>query len=134
MKSLPARNRVQLEFKKPSRTLQYFKEECDTNLIMQKYQKLGIIEHVNKNQPQYGDFSQIPNYQEALHKISAAQESFMNLPSSIRARFKNDAGAFVAFSVDEANHSELVKMGLAHEKKSESKDSAPKEPSTAPTA
>ena len=39
----------------PSMTKQSFKDECDINKIMAKFQKTGAIEHYAKHAPSYGD-------------------------------------------------------------------------------
>ena len=42
----------------------------------------------------------------------AANAAFAALPASIRARFNNDAGAYVDFFNDSKNYDEAVKLGL----------------------
>lgn len=110
------RPRVGLEFTKPSLTKQSFVREADINVIMARYEKDGLIAHVNRVQGSYGDFTDPPEYQEALNKVIAAQDMFMSLPARIRARFGNDPGEFLAFVQDEKNVPEMVKMGLAVER------------------
>lgn len=96
-----------------SLTKQSFKDETDINGIMRRYQETGLIEHVKKYEGRYGDFSGIPDYQTALQKVIDAQEMFNSLPSSIRNRFQNDPGEFLAFATDPKNADALIEMGLA---------------------
>ena len=47
-----------------------------------------------------------------LLKIEQAQQGFEQLPSAVRARFKNDPMELVAFVGDNRNAEEAVKLGL----------------------
>lgn len=105
--------RVATVFEKASRTKRSFRNECDINLIMAKYERSGLIEHAKAYPGSYGDFTAIQDYDESLRQVMAAQESFNALPSRIRSRFENDPGQFVAFVSDPANLDEMRSMGLA---------------------
>lgn len=94
-----------------SRTKQEFREECDINNIMKRYEKDGLVDHVNKYQGQYGDFTDAPEYQDALNKVASAEAMFMTLPANIRARYENDPGKFLQF-VDNASKDQLRDAGL----------------------
>lgn len=96
-----------------SRVQQHLAPETDINNIMSKYEKTGVIQHLNRYGGQYGDFGDIPQYQEGLNRVMAAEEMFMSLPSKIRDRFHNDPGNFIAFATDGDNLEEMRKMGLA---------------------
>lgn len=91
---------------------QSFQAECDINTIMQKYQKTGLIDHVQKFQGSYGDFTSVADYQLSLNQVLDAQRAFDDLPSSIRARFNNNPGSMLAFLEDPANQEESVRLGL----------------------
>ena len=73
-----------------SRTEQAHKSETDINRIMAKYEKTGLINHVNNYQGDYGDFTNAPDYQTALNSVLAANEMFATLPSKLRKQFGND--------------------------------------------
>ena len=73
----------------PSRTKQAFREECNINKIMAKYQKTGIIDHLNKYEGRY-DMADGETFQEAMNLITDAQTMFNDLPSSIRNEFENN--------------------------------------------
>ncbi len=96
---------------------QSFKAECDINTILKKYDKNGIITHLNKYNGQYGDVTEAVDYQTALNTVMAAEEAFMSLPAEIRTRFKNDPHEFLQFANEPTNGEEMVKMGLAHERR-----------------
>lgn len=95
----------------PGRTKQAFREECNINTIMAKYQRTGLIEAVNKIQPQYADVAGV-DFHFCMDQLVKAQEMFLELPSSVRKRFHNDPGEFLSFVGDPANRDEAVKLGL----------------------
>lgn len=99
----------------PSKTLQSDAEAADINHIMKRYEKHGILPELIKQNPRYGDFSDVPTYQEALDIVELAHTQFANLDAEIRKRFSNDPAEFLAFTNDPANIREMVKMGLAIE-------------------
>lgn len=107
------RVRVAVDCGPVSRAKQQFKEECDINTLMKKYEKSGVISHLARSQPWYGDVSEMVDYHTAAGVVLAAEDAFSSLPASLRARFQNDAGQFMDFVVDPRNREELEKMGLA---------------------
>lgn len=113
MRSMFVPRKVVKEFHEPSRVKQSFARECDINNIMARYEKDGLISHVNRVEGRYGDFGGPPDYQEAMNKVVAAQDMFMSLPAKLRARFGNDPGEFLGFATDPKNVDEMIKMGLA---------------------
>lgn len=94
-------------------TKQSFKKECDINHLLNRYQKTGLIDHVNKYKGQYADLSNPVDYQTALNVVISAQNAFDSLPSSVRKRFGNDPRSFVEFVSDPENKEALYDMGLA---------------------
>lgn len=96
-------------------TQQQFKEDCDVNLIMEKYMKTGMM-------PQSvaplleGDFSNLPSYAEALQTVIDAQDMFMEIPAKIRQRFDNNPQELMNFLADESNTEEAIKLGLKNPK------------------
>ena len=110
----------------PSMTQQHFKEECDINAIMRRFERQGVVDHLAKFQGSYGDFTQAPqSYEEAMSQITKATEMFMSLPAAIRARFGHDPGAFVDFVSNRENIDELRKLGLARPERTIAKQKEP---------
>lgn len=107
------RKRVLAGVEGESRTKQSFKEECDINNILKRYQRDGLLSHVNKYQGVYSDLGTVEEYHSSMNQVIAAQAAFDSLPSSIRLRFANDPAKFLAFVDDPRNGKELVEMGLA---------------------
>lgn len=122
---------VAVEFSGPGKTKQSFKAEADINNIMAKYQKTGLLEAVNKIQPQYGDVVGL-DFQTAMEQINLAQSMFDELPSTVRKRFRNDPADFVDFVSDPANADEAERLGLI--KRPEPVEKPPVAASEAPVA
>ena len=118
---------AKLVFSKPSRTQQHFRDECDINTILERFNITGQLP-AGSVQPQYGDFSGITDYQSALNAVMAAQDSFLELPAKIRAKFDNDPALFVEFASDEANKDEMKAMGLLRQETAQAVVSSPSEP------
>lgn len=87
--------------------------DCDINNIMARYERDGVITHVNRYQGHYGDFTGVVDYQTALHLVQDAEDCFMSLPAHIRKKFDNDPGQFLDFVSDPANADAMIEMGLA---------------------
>lgn len=92
---------------------QSFKDECDINKIMARFQKTGILDHYTKHAPQYMDIPAI-DYHEALNIIATAESMFEELPSEARKKFDNDPEKFLEFVQNPANAEQLADLGLAN--------------------
>ena len=76
----------------------------------------------NVRVPRSGDFTGIGDYQSAMQAVRAAQESFMELPAEVRARFSNDPQALMVFMDDPANRDEAVELGLVNKAEEKTRD------------
>lgn len=93
-------------------TRQEFKDECDINVLMRRYQSTGELPHLNTGTPQFLDVSASLKFQDSMNFVAEAQSMFNELPSFVRDRFYNDPSQFLAFCSDDSNRQELAKMGL----------------------
>lgn len=97
------------------RTQQHFKEECDINVIMERF-GLGVPVPESFKMPQYGDFTgALTDYQTALNYVIQAEAEFMKLPARLRERFGNDPNNLVTFLDDASNREEAVSLKLLRE-------------------
>lgn len=98
----------------PSMTKQEFIEQCDINNIIKSFSKTGQITHISAKARQgaYMDLPDPTDFQEALHIVADAQNSFATLPSKVRERFDNDPGKFLNFITDPRNEAEARDLGL----------------------
>jgi len=103
--------KIQVHFSGPGRTKQSFKDECDINRIMARYQATGQLPNVNEIPQQYLDCTTL-DFQEHQNFIAGAFSTFHQMPSGIRARFNNNPAEFFDFCSHEKNRPELAEMGL----------------------
>lgn len=114
-----------ITFKGQSMTKQSFRQESNINNIMKKYERTGLLEHVNERQARFGDFADIPDFQTALNQIHEAQMLFDDLPAAIRKKFQNDPVEFVEFAQNPENEDQMIEMGLLPPKPSVSPSNEP---------
>lgn len=96
----------------PTLTQQQFANDCDINQIMARYEKTGQLPDLIRQDAKWGDFSDVPSYQEAMDRVVFADMQFNALPAKVRERFHNDPAKFLAFAGDEENQAEMRAMGL----------------------
>lgn len=87
-------------------------KDCDINAIFKRFERTGQLPDLIVRDGRYGDFTAVPDYQEACNIVNLAKEQFDALDVSIRNKFENDPAKFLAFATDEKNVDELEKMGL----------------------
>lgn len=92
-------------------TQQSFKEEADINTIVERFHLTGQLPQFNQL-PQYADYEGIFDFQDAMNVIREAQETFMELPANLRARFHNNPQEFLEFCGDPENLPEAKKLGI----------------------
>jgi phage internal scaffolding protein len=114
-----------------SLTVQASKDECDINVIVNRYNKTGELPV--KNQGIYADISNITNLQSMIHQVMDAQEAFDALPANIRTFFANDPTNLVNFAQDPRNADKAIELGLAT-KRVEPSPSSPAVPGSQPSA
>lgn len=106
-----ASNESGLHCEDASLAQQHYKEECDINTILQKFNITGLLpEHTLS--PRYGDFTGIGDYHTAMNRVLAVQDEFEALPAQIRARFDNDPAQLIEFLENSDNRPEAEKLGL----------------------
>lgn len=102
-------------FELPSMTQQHFRDECDINFIIAKYEQTGFLTdplRPGSRMYEFGDYSAVQDYQDSLNCVIAAREMFDSLPSKIRERFNYDPSRLLQFLSDESNRDEAVRLGL----------------------
>lgn len=107
---------VRVTFTEPTLTKQSFRDECDINTIMSRYQTTGLITHYAKHAPQYGETSP-HSFTEAMQLVANAQSMFEELPSRARQHFHHSPAEFLEFAngldiEDENSMSLLTDLGL----------------------
>lgn len=90
---------------------QEFRDETDINTIVERFLKTGQMPE-SPVVPQYGDFTNVYDFQSAMNAYRKGQESFDALPAKIRARFHNNPQELLEFAADPDNTDEAIKLGL----------------------
>lgn len=98
---------------KIGKTKQSFKEEADTNNIVKKHGRLAIQQQAALAIKEYGDYTEINEYQQSLDLIRNSNENFAKLPSEIRKEFNNNAGEFLEFATNPKNEEKMYELGIA---------------------
>lgn len=89
--------------------------EADINVIMSRYSKTGQLPQVI--QPgQYGDFSQVTDYRDAVDLVRRSEELFHQVPAETRKKFDNDPAKFLEFAQNSDNIDKMVEYGLAEKR------------------
>lgn len=96
-----------------TRTQQQFAEECDINVIVERFGVTGELPQ-GLRVPVNAEFEETITYHEAMNKIIEAGDAFMQMPAKIRAEFQNDAGKFVEFVSNPENVAKCREWGLAN--------------------
>lgn len=90
---------------------QHFKDDCDINILVERFSRTGQLQQRDPNDYSFGDFSAV-DYQSALDIIMVANEQFGTLSANVRDRFSNNPAELLHFLEQESNRDEAVKLGL----------------------
>lgn len=94
---------------------QQFKDECDINNILRRYEDTGSWTgdlRIPTRQPLSGDFTDIPDLMTAQAMLIEGREAFDALPARLRKRFDNNPIDLLQFLSDPANRDECIELGL----------------------
>lgn len=88
--------RVQIHFDDEPMTKQYFKDECNVNNIVRRFQQDGVIPVTTNVAPQYGHAPNL-EFKEALDLVLSGRQEFASLSDSVRQGFGNDENRYFQF-------------------------------------
>ncbi|QXP07840.1 MAG: internal scaffolding protein [Arizlama microvirus] len=108
-----ASNASGLVCEEPTRAQQHHKDECDINVILERFGKTGQVP-VSAISAQYGDFSGVNDYHTALNTLIAAESEFEALPAKLRAKFANEPANLIEFLNDPKNKDQAIELGLVN--------------------
>lgn len=92
-------------------TEQAHRDTCQVSQIITKYDRTGILHHVNKIEAKYGDLSG-DDFKTMADKVHDARKSFEELPSSIRKYFDNSPEHLLRFMENPGNRDKAIELGL----------------------
>lgn len=118
-------------FKEPTMTIQSEKDNCDINVIMNRYATCGtpLPYRTDGVQPVYADVSELGDYMENFQRCKQAEELFNALPSALRKELDNNPANLLSFIQDEKNKERCYEYGLLNKPAVE----APQTPVVAPS-
>lgn len=116
-------------FTEPSMTQQHFKDETMIDNILQKYAETGFLTDpfTPKRPIQFGDFSDVKDFQTAQNAIALATEYFESLPAYVRASFNNSPQEFLNALNDPEQRSKLEELGFVASEESKTPESTPQQ-------
>lgn len=96
-------------------TRQEFAAETDINVLLERYEKTGVLNHYSRRDPLYLDLTEQPigDLRSALHTLDEATAAFMTLPASVRREFDQDPVKFMEYAGDRSNLEQMREWGLA---------------------
>ena len=118
-------------YKEPTMTIQSEKDNCDINVIMNRYATCGtpLPYRTDGVQPVYADVSELGDYMENFQRCKQAEEMFNALPSALRKELDNNPANLLSFIQDEKNKERCYEYGLLNKPVVE----APQAPVVAPS-
>jgi len=108
-----ASNASGLVCEEPTRAQQHHKDECDINVILERFGKTGQMP-VSALSAHYGDFTGVNDYHTALNTLIAAESEFDALPAKLRMEFANDPSNLIEFLNDPNNKDKAIELGLVN--------------------
>lgn len=101
-------------FKEPTMTIQSEKDNCDINVIMNRYATCGtpLPYRADGVEPVYADVSELGDYMENFQRCKQAEEMFNALPSALRKELDNNPANLIPFIRDEKNKERCYEYGL----------------------
>lgn len=125
------RKRVVTVNQDPSRVDKSQQKASDVNHVVKRYLRGEQI--YGRGPGTYGDFTNIPDYGDALLKIQKVQDDFLALPSDIRGYFDNDPEKLINFISDDKNLEKAYALGILEKPKdAPASAAAPTPPSVSP--
>lgn len=87
-------------------TEQSHEKACNINSIMARYVKTGLLDHVNKHSPQYGDCTGA-DFKAAQDLVAAQRTIFEELPAAVRKELDNDPALYLDMVMTPEGREEL---------------------------
>ena len=102
-----------IKFSQPSMTVQSEKDNCDINVIMNRYATCGTPLPIRQDvEPVYADVAELGDYMENFQRCKQAEEMFNALPSALRKELDNNPANLLPFIQNESNKERCYEYGL----------------------
>lgn len=106
------RRRVSKTIVGETRTKQAFKDQTNINDVVRRYAQTGMWDHLQKREPQFGDFSLSADLKTAIDRVRGAEDDFNSLPAAVRKVADNNPVKFLELLAEEDTARELQAAGL----------------------
>lgn len=104
--------RVQTSDFGESLTVQSDNERADIRKILQRYEAVGIVDHLNQVDAMYRDVTEFTDLHDALMQAKEAETQFMKLPSKLREVFDHDVAKWLDAAHDPEKIEQLYRPKL----------------------
>lgn len=104
--------RIRTINEEPERTQQQYKDSCDVNTIMKRYEQTGVLTHVHAKEGRYSDLGEPKDLMDAMTRLHKAEDAFRTLPASLREKCQHQPAKFLEMLQDGSNDEELIKLGI----------------------
>lgn len=96
-------------------TQQHFRDECDINVILKRYEQTGMLDPavIEQRQAVFADFTDGADFQSIQDRMLVVRNVFEQLPAHVRNRFNNNPANLIDFLSDSNNVEEAIALGLA---------------------
>lgn len=84
------------------KTIQEQAAATDINYILERYNRTGLISHVNKHEAQYGEFKEF-DFQRNQNMIAQLTQTFEELPANVRRDFDDKVENFAEYIASQEN-------------------------------
>lgn len=124
------RPRVQTSDFGESLTVQSDNERADIRKILQRYEAVGIVDHLQEVDAMYRDVSEFTDLHDALLQAKEAETQFMKLPSKLREVFDHDVAKWLDAAhdpekIENLYRPKLEKLGVLEPVTQEEPQAAP---------
>lgn len=116
----------------PVITKQDGKRDADINFILKNYERSGVISNISSKEPQFGDFTQAMEFDQALNVVRDVEARFATWPAAARELARNDPKVALEMLADEGGRAALEQIAQVHVKTPAPDSKGPSEAPAAP--
>lgn len=109
----------------PSLTVQADAIDADINTIVKRFGLTGQLPPA-RDAGQFGDFSEVTDFQSAMNAVRAAGQAFMELPAEMREAYKNDPAQLLDALQNPSERARLQQLGVLNPDPQPTSSEAPK--------
>ncbi len=97
------------QYKLHGKTKQSQKDECDINMLLERYQRNASLGHLEKYGGQYGNYAEY-DFENHVTKIAEMNTIFEQLPAEVKKDFGQSTNKFFEFVTNPENAERLPEL------------------------